>query len=60
VFGTNDKGEERISLKLSSLPIDPDFNGWLSVFPPKDKATVSNTNLNDATDFESGADDIDF
>ena len=37
VFGTNDKGEERISLKLSSLPIDPDFNGWLSVFPPKDK-----------------------
>ena len=37
VFGTNDKGEERISLKLSSLPIDADFNGWFSVFPPKDK-----------------------
>jgi hypothetical protein len=60
VFGTNDKGEERISLKLSSLPIDPDFNGWLSVFPPKDKATVSNANPHDATGFDAGADDIDF
>ena len=60
VFGTNDKGEERISLKLSSLPIDPDFNGWLSVFPPKDKTTTSTPNSHDATGFDSGADDIDF
>lgn len=37
VFGSNDKGEERISLKLSSIPIDADFNGWFSIFPPKDK-----------------------
>jgi len=37
VFGTNDKGEERISLKLSSLPIDADFNGWFSIMPQKDK-----------------------
>lgn len=60
VFGTNDKGEERISLKLSSLPIDPEFNGWLSVFPPKDKTAASTTNPHDATSFDSGADDIDF
>jgi hypothetical protein len=60
VFGANDKGEERISLKLSSLPIDPEFNGWLSVFPPKDKTAASTTNPHDATGFESGADDIDF
>jgi hypothetical protein len=38
IFGTNDQGEERISLKLSSIPIDADFNGWFSVFPPKDKS----------------------
>ena len=44
VFGTNDKGEERISLKLSSLPIDADFNGWFSVFPPKDKPATSSAN----------------
>ena len=60
VFGTNDKGEERISLKLSSLPIDPDFNGWLSVFPPKDKTAASTTPPHNATGFDSGADDIDF
>ena len=60
VFGTNDKGEERISLKLSSLPIDPDFNGWFSLFPPKDKATVSNTHPHDATVLDTDADDIDF
>ena len=60
VFGANDKGEERISLKLSSLPIDPEFNGWLSVFPPKDKTAASTTNPHDAPSFDSGADDIDF
>ena len=37
VFGTNDHGEERLRLKLSSIPIDADFNGWFSVFPPKAK-----------------------
>ena len=42
VFSTNDKNEERISIKLSSLPIDTDFNGWFSVFPTKDK-TNGNT-----------------
>ena len=31
-------GEERISLKLTSLPIDADFQGWFSIFPPKDKS----------------------
>ena len=48
VFGVNDKGEERISLKLSSLPIDADFNGWFSVFPPKEKTTSpANTGADD-------------
>ena len=36
IFGTNDQGEERISLKLSSLPISDEFKGWFSVFPPRD------------------------
>ena len=40
VFGTNDKGEERISIKLSSIPIDADFNGWFSVFPKDDSKPV--------------------
>jgi hypothetical protein len=40
VFGVNDKGEERISLKLSSIPIDADFNGWFSVFPKDDTKPV--------------------
>jgi hypothetical protein len=44
VFGVNNEGEERISIKLSSLPIDADFNGWFSVFPPKDKDPVSKSN----------------
>jgi hypothetical protein len=60
VFGINDKGEERINLKLSSLPIDADFNGWLSVFHPKDKTATSTPNSHNATGFDSGADDIDF
>ena len=38
VFSTNENGEERISLKLTSLPIDADFQGWFSIFPPKDKS----------------------
>ena len=33
VFGTNDKGEERISLKLSSMPIDADSTLRLLVGP---------------------------
>ena len=40
VFGTNDKGEERISIKLSSVPIDADFTGWFSVFPKDDTKPV--------------------
>ena len=44
VFGTNDKGEERISLKLSSLPIDADFNGWFSIMPQKDKPAPNTAN----------------
>ena len=40
VFGTNDQGEERISIKLSSLPIDADFTGWFSVFPKDDTKPV--------------------
>ena len=46
VFSTNDKGEERISLKLSSLPIDTDFNGWFSIFPPKDKPSANTPSTN--------------
>lgn len=47
VFSTNDKGEERISIKLSSIPIDADFNGWFSVFPPKDKSASANPETDD-------------
>ncbi len=33
IFGVNNKGQEIISIKLNSLPIAANFEGWLSVFP---------------------------
>ena len=51
IFSTNDKGEERISLKLTSLPIGTEFTGWFSVFPPKDKSS-NTTNAADSDDIE--------
>ncbi len=35
IIGTNEQGEERISLKLNSLPISNEFDGWFSAMPPK-------------------------
>ncbi len=35
IIGINDQGEERISLKLNSMPISTDFDGWFSAMPPK-------------------------
>jgi hypothetical protein len=47
IFGTNDQGEERISLKLSSLPISEEFKGWFSVFPPRDDKSKGVEDVND-------------
>jgi len=47
IFGTNDQGEERISLKLSSLPISDEFKGWFSVFPPRDDKSKGVEDVND-------------
>ena len=47
IFGTNDQGEERISLKLSSLPISDEFKGWFSVFPPRDDKSKGAEDVND-------------
>jgi hypothetical protein len=51
VFSTNDKGEERISLKLSSIPVDADFSGWFSIFPPKDKPSTHAPSTNTDPEF---------
>ena len=47
IFSTNDQGEERISLKLSSLPISDEFKGWFSVFPPRDDKSKGVEDVND-------------
>jgi len=36
IIGQNESGEERISMKLNSIPLDADFEGWFSVFPKDD------------------------
>jgi len=36
IIGQNDEGEERMSIKLNSIPLDADFEGWFSVFPKDD------------------------
>ncbi len=35
IISINENGEERISLKLNSIPIGVDFDGWFSAMPPK-------------------------
>ena len=37
ILGINNLGEERISIKLNSLPIATEFDGWFSVFPREDE-----------------------
>lgn len=51
VFSTNEQGEERISLKLTSLPIDAEFQGWFSIFPPKDKSNKTTNVADDDIEF---------
>jgi hypothetical protein len=46
--GFNDEGQERISIKLNSLPISATFDGWLGVFektdePRKGKLSLATT-----------------
>ncbi|MCF6251213.1 MAG: hypothetical protein L3J75_08095 [Methylococcaceae bacterium] len=45
IIGQNDEGEERISMKLNSIPLDAEFDGWFSVFP-KDDNRDSNSHQN--------------
>jgi len=53
IIGTNSQNEERISIKLNSLPIAAEFDGWLNVFPINNEEPqrhsnkVSNTQDND-------------
>ena len=35
-MGIDDSGEQRITIKINSLPIG-EFNGWFSVYPKEDK-----------------------
>ena len=35
IININEQGEERISLKLNSIPLGVDFDGWFSAMPPK-------------------------
>ena len=35
IININEHGEERISLKLNSIPLGADFDGWFSAMPPK-------------------------
>jgi len=44
IIGQNDQGEERISLKLNAIPLDAEFDGWLSVFPKDDNRESSHKN----------------
>ena len=34
---TDDQG--RISAKLDSIPVGPDWSGWISLYPPRDRET---------------------
>jgi len=36
ILGQNEEGEERLSIKLNSIPLDAEFDGWFSVFPKDD------------------------
>jgi len=58
ILGTNSQGEERISIKLNSLPIAADFDGWFSAFDrildreDEPRSRHSNPVPNTDTDFE--------
>ena len=42
MIGLTDNGEQRITIKLNSLPIG-EFNGWFSVYPKEDDPNRSST-----------------
>ena len=42
MVGLTDNGEERITLKLNSLPIG-EFSGWFSVYPKEEKNNRANS-----------------
>lgn len=39
LIAINNEGEERISIKLNSLPIATDFDGWFSVYPQNETSS---------------------
>ena len=45
ILTTNSQGEERIAIKLNSIPIGAEFDGWFSAFPKEDN-TGSNARGN--------------
>jgi len=42
IIAVNAHGEERISVKLNSIPIATEFNGWFAAFPREDEPRHSN------------------
>jgi len=46
IIGQNDEGQERISMKLNSIPLDAEFDGWFSVFPKDDNRESSSHQKN--------------
>ena len=42
IIAINEHGEERITIKINSLPIG-EFNGWFSVYPKEDDPNRSST-----------------
>ncbi len=53
IIGSNSYGEERITLKLNSLPIAADFDGWFSVFPREEAGHGYPTKTNSSHRFQS-------
>jgi len=46
IIGQNDEGQERISMKLNSIPLDAEFDGWFSVFSKEDNRESSSQQSN--------------
>lgn len=42
----NDNGEKRVSIKLDVLPLGREWNGWLSIYPRKDKRAAEESEYN--------------
>ncbi len=52
ILGTNSQGEERISVKLNSLPIAADFDGWFSAFDRNEEPRHSKSTSTHDNDFD--------